>query len=495
MYCSLLNYYLLLFEYFRPSGFGLYAMLILLFFAIIISILFLVCHIRDLKKQSEYLRMHHELTGLPNKHSLYKDAQKHGTVEGLALLYIDIDHFKYVNNAAGQDFGDQVIRKVSSRLEELCQPKGALYHLGEDEFVIAFPNASTKGLGEIMAAHILAGFKNVIEIADKSLSISLSIGVVEQPEKECQIQQMLSAAEIAMYRAKASGRNRYIVYDKAMGQDLMEKMSIMKNLRSALENDEFEIYYQPQLDLAFDRIDGFEALLRWNSPKLGFVPPDKFIKAAEEMQLIVPLGTWVLRNTCAFLKRLESMGYAPLGISVNISVLQLLQDDFVPLVQETLEFLELDPEHLELEITESILMESFDQVKPKLEALRRLGVRIALDDFGKGYSSLSYLSQIPLTTLKLDKSFIDRIGTEHEGLIESIIYLCRKMNLNVVAEGIETHSQLNYLRDLGCHKMQGYLFSKPLPQKEIIDLMRSSTTLVNDIISAAKQEKVMIRQK
>ena len=193
------------------------------------------------------------------------------------------------------------------------------------------------------------------------------------------------------------------------------------------------------------------------------------------MQLIIPLGAWVLRSSCTFLKKLEQMGYASLGVSVNVSVTQLMQNDFVALVQETLEFLEIAPGRLELEITESILMESFQLVRPRLEELRKIGVRIALDDFGTGYSSFSYLAQIPITTLKLDKSFIDHIGTGQEALIESVIYLCRKMDLCVVVEGVEKDSQLNYLREQGCQKIQGYLFSKPLSQGEILNLLRSGS--------------------
>ena len=226
-----------------------------------------------------------------------------------------------------------------------------------------------------------------------------------------------------------------------------------------------------------DRIDGFEALLRWTSKELGPIPPDEFIKVAESTHIIHSLGMWVLRSACTFLKKLEKMGYSPLNISVNVSVMQLLKDDFVTTVRETLEFLELAPEHLELEITESMLMKSLHLIIPKLQELREIGVRIAIDDFGTGYSSLSYLSQIPVTTLKLEKSFIDKIGTEQEGLTESILYLCRQLNLNTVAEGVEKNHQVSYLKEKGCQKMQGYLFSKPLPEQGILDLLKSAPTL------------------
>lgn len=440
--------------------------------------LILALRFKNLKKDYLKVRYFHPLTELPNMNSLLNDLQRTQSSgsDGMAVLYIDIDDFRLINDVVGYNLGDMALKEVGSRLVELCKNKGELYHVGEDEFVIVYPDISEKGIGEIMAAYILGGFKTSIKVLDQDLFISISIGVYEQHGRNFCVQQLLAFAEAAMYHAKSSGKKRYLLYNKDLGKELVEKARISKLIHKAYENNEFEVYYQPQLDLAFDRIDGFEALLRWKSPTLGMVPPDQFIKVAEETQLIIPLGTWVLRTACAFLKKMEAEGYAPLSISVNVSVIQLLQDDFVSLVQETLDFLEINPEYLELEITESILMR-FELVKPKIEELRKIGVRIALDDFGTGYSSLSYLSQTPISTLKLDKTFIDRIGSSYEILIDSVIYLCKKMELQVVAEGVETNSQLDYLRTAGCHRMQGYLFSKPLPEKEVMDLLKSSSTL------------------
>jgi EAL domain-containing protein (putative c-di-GMP-specific phosphodiesterase class I) len=304
------------------------------------------------------------------------------------------------------------------------------------------------------------------------------------------IEKIITAAQIAMYHAKEVGKNYYYVYKPDLSLDLEKRTNIQNHLRLAFERNEFEIYYQPQLDLDFDRIDGFEALLRWTSKDLGPIPPGEFIKIAESSHLINSLGIWVLRSACTFLKKLEGKGYHPLNISVNVSVMQLMQDDFVTMVQETLEFLELAPEHLELEITESMLMKSFQILAPKLEQLRKMGVRIALDDFGTGYSSLSYLSQIPITTLKLEKSFIDKIDTEQEGLTDGILYLCKQLNLNTVAEGVEKNSQVSYLKRMGCRRMQGYLFSKPLPEQGILDLLKSAPTLSDDPYPRQAQKPV-----
>ncbi|HHY83668.1 MAG TPA: bifunctional diguanylate cyclase/phosphodiesterase [Clostridiales bacterium] len=428
---------------------------------------------------------------MPNKNSLLKFfKENHKTsIHDISLLYIDIDNFRYINQTEGHEFGSQVLLEVSKRLALLAKPNGRVYHLSGDEFVIIYNNPSETGLGEVMAAYIQAGFKKSFDISDKELYINISIGVVERPAENMTIQQMLEAAEVAMYRAKETGKNKYALYDITMSRTLAERTSIIKHMRHAIEQNEFEIHYQPQLDLFFDRIDGFEALLRWNSKELGWVAPDQFIKAAEATQLIVPLGAWVIRNACAFLKKLDDMGYSPLNMSVNVSIIQLMQDDFVPTVQDTLEFLELSPENLELEITESLLMESFDLVMPKLEELRKIGVRIALDDFGTGYSSLSYLSQIPITTLKLDKSFINKIGTKEEGLIESILHMCKRLNLCTVAEGVEKNSQIPILKEMGCHKIQGYLFSKPLTEEGIINLLQTAPTLVDDIYLLDSQNK------
>lgn len=436
--------------------------------------------VRKLKKENMQLTVFSRQTPLPNRNALYMDAEKiqlDCAVQDMALLYVDIDNFRYIHVIEDHDYADLVLSKVSERLVALTQPKGKVYHLSEDKFAVLFTNTGRKGMGEIMAANILAGFKERFEILGNELYINLSIGIVEHPQSNMTMQKMVTAAEIAMYKAKQAGKNHYFVYDHSLSHALKEKTNIQNHLRLAFERNEFEIYYQCQLDLNFDRIDGFEALLRWTSKELGPVPPNQFIKVAENSHLIVSVGTWVLRSSCAFLKKLEKMGYSPLNISVNVSVIQLMQDDFVPTVQETLEFLNLAPEHLELEITESMLIKSLQLVLPKLEQLRRIGVRIALDDFGTGYSSLSYLSQIPITTLKLDKSFVDKIGTEQESLTESILYLCKQLNLDIVAEGVEHNYQASYLKRMKCHKMQGYLFSRPLPEQGIIDLLKSAPTL------------------
>jgi EAL domain-containing protein (putative c-di-GMP-specific phosphodiesterase class I) len=260
-----------------------------------------------------------------------------------------------------------------------------------------------------------------------------------------------------------------------MNEAFTEKVSIEKYMKKALDLNEFELYYQPQLDLKTNRITGLEALLRWNSPDLGPVPTLKFISVAEDTHFIIPLGDWVLQNACIFIKKLEEMGYLELGVSVNISILQLLQDDFIDKVMNIIHSYQINPELLELEITESILVESFERIKAKLQKLRDHHVRIALDDFGKGYSSLSYLKQLPITTMKIDKSFIDYISDQNEDdFVRNIISMGKDLGMSVIAEGVEVKHQLDYLMKNDCDKIQGFYFCKPKTEDGIIQMIKLS---------------------
>ncbi|HYE10840.1 MAG TPA: EAL domain-containing protein, partial [Patescibacteria group bacterium] len=434
--------------------------------------------IKETEGRLAYLVYHDSLTGLPNKLSLYESSHKdiflsqHGQS---ALLFIDMDNFKYINDTMGHVFGDQLIIKVSERLNSLLKDGCSIYRLSGDEFTIIIQHISGEKDAETFAAHLLEGFKEGFDVLNCVVNISLSIGIAMYPAHGENIEELLKHADISMYRAKETGRNRYVVYNHLMNKVFTERMEIEKYLHTALEKNEFEIYYQPQLDLKLDKITGFEALLRWKSPELGFVSPLKFIKIAEDTRLIILLGTWVLRNACVFLKKLHKMGFTDLTVSVNISMLQLIQRDFSDIVKDTLEFYELEPYYLELEITESILMESFETIELKLEELSECGVRIALDDFGKGYSSLSYLKQLPISTLKIDKSFIDNITNENNTnkLTGHIVTIGKSMGMCVVAEGVERQEQLEYLIMHECDKIQGYLYSKPVPEAELIKLVES----------------------
>ena len=440
-----------------------------------------ISKLKDYENRLHHLAYHDNLTGLKNRTALTQqldELTKEGHSEKMALLFIDIDNFKYVNDTMGHTFGDIVLKKLAKKLAKLEDRDVSVYRLGGDEFVVLIHYFEAMYEVERRAVEILRKIKKGVEVEGSSIYNTASIGVSIFPQHGRNIDELLKNADIAVYKAKDAGKDKIIIYSESMDEVVIERMKTERNLRRALPNNEFELYYQPQLDLMTNKISGFEALIRWKSPELGFVSPAKFISIAEDTRLIISIGEWVLRNASLFLKQLHQMGYTNLKMSVNVSMLQLLQDDFVELVTDVLELAQIDPTYMELEITESILMESYEAIAGKLKLLRARGVNIALDDFGKGYSSLNYLRQLPITTLKIDKSFIDTISEEgkNKSLTDLIIKIGRSMELCVVAEGVETQEQMDYLVRHNCDIIQGYLFSKPLPKDEAIHQLRGEMT-------------------
>ncbi len=428
------------------------------------------------EKELEHQVYHDQITGVRNRLALIRHIDEitgSKSSSRIAVMIVDIDNFKYINDTLGHSFGDKMLVKVCSHLEELVGEGANVYRFGGDGFVVVYEGFEDTVQAEKLAVRLLKGFKAPIEIGDSSLYITISIGVALYPEQGTDLEELLKNADIALYKAKGTGKNRIVFYNKPMDEAISERLYIEKHLRTALDNNEFELYYQPQLDIASNTTTGFEALIRWKSPELGIVPPLKFIGIAEDTHMILPIGEWVLRKACMYLKELHKKGYDKLTMSVNISMIQLIQEDFAEIVLDALEKSELDPKYLELEITESVLMESFEIMESKLNALCQKGLRFALDDFGKGYSSLNYLSQLPISTLKIDKSFIDTIGTgkKQESMTRLIIKLGGSMGLNVVAEGVETGGQLDYLAKSKCDRIQGYLFSKPMPEEAVNDFL------------------------
>lgn len=430
--------------------------------------------VTDLKEYENRLHVmayHDMLTGLPNREALYEEMNSifSDSFESKgAVLFIDLDNFKHINDSMGHSSGDQLIKEIGQRLVHVLKDKGKVYRLSGDEFVVHIYDAKNNKDVSSYATSVCNKFKIPFEVGNSVIHIASSIGVALYPEHGYSADDLLKCADIAMYKAKESGKNRFVIFDHSMNEDFLERIMIERNLWTALDNNEFQIYYQPQLDLGTGKISGFEALLRWNSLKMGFVSPIKFIKVAEDTHLIINIGKWVLINACIFIKRLHQRGYEGLTVSVNVSMIQLLQDDFVEDVANVINLMNIDPRCLELEITESILMESFEMIGNKLVKLQELGVSIALDDFGKGYSSLHYLLQLPISTLKVDKTFIDSISlkSKESALTGEIVSIGKKMDFCVVAEGVETQEQLDYLIEHKCHKIQGYLFSKPMPESE-----------------------------
>lgn len=422
----------------------------------------------------QHLAYHDPLTGLPNRLALFELAGKElleAGAERAALLFVDIDNFKYVNDTMGHAFGDRLIHHAGHRLEDIIGERGGIYRFGGDEFIVLL--ALSREEADEVAAEILASFKETVDVDGSLLRISMSIGMSLYPEHGKDIGELLKYADIAMYQAKSAGKGSYVVFESWLNDSFSERMRIENRLYAAMENNEFHLVYQPQVDPAENRVTGLEALVRWNSPELGQVSPVRFIKVAEDTHYIITLGAWILKEACRYLKSLHEKGFPDLTMSVNISMPQLLQTDFYEVVLDTLAATGLSPGDLELELTETVLLKSYEHVLPKLTALRGLQVKIALDDFGTGYSSLSYLTHLPISTLKIDKSFIDLLSTDDPqgSLVEEIIRIGRRMNLLVVAEGVETRYQLDRLREQGCDRIQGYFFSRPLPPGELEALL------------------------
>jgi len=432
-----------------------------------------ITEVKAYEQKLQHLAYHDQLTGLKNRNAFthtLSDLMDQEHPKKIGLLYVDIDNFKYINDSMGHTFGDQVLKEIGKRLTKFQNEHISIYRLGGDEYIVLLESFGEITEVEKLAVNVLRALNQPLEISSSSIFITASIGISLFPEHGENIDELLKNADIAVFRAKEAGKNKIIIFNQPMNEAVTERAQIEKHLRTALEKNEFELYYQPQLDVNTNHISGFEALLRWKNPELGYVPPNKFISVAEDTRLIIPIGEWVLRNSCMFLKHLHNQGYRDLTMSVNISMLQLLQDDFVDMVTEILELVKIDPQYIELEITESILMESYETIAKKLKLLKAIGVKIALDDFGKGYSSLHYLKHLPISTLKIDKTFIDNISLDkvNKSLTHLIVKIGRVMDLCVVAEGVETEEQMEYLRKQKCNKIQGYLFSKPLPYNEIL---------------------------
>ena len=416
------------------------------------------------------------LTKLPNRIALTNDIQEHVKQQEsitAALMIIDIDNFKYINDTLGHHFGDEFLIEIAKIFLNLSSQSIRVYRIGGDEF--AFLVTASMPQIEMAAQEIMNCFHKPIYMDKIKIHTTLSMGIAVYPFAGKTVQQLLKNADIAMYEAKQRGKERYVFFDDVMNYRIIEKTKIEHNLQFALDNKEFMLYFQPQYKTSNDKISGFEALIRWKSRELGMVPPNDFIKIAEESQKIVAIGKWVFVNSCDFASKLIKRGYKDIKVSVNISIVQLIQDDFTDFILATIESKNLDFKLIELEITETVLIRSVQEAYTKLETLRSKGVSISLDDFGTGYSSLSYLQNLPITTLKMDRAFVEDItkNTITENLASFIISMAHKLNLEVIAEGVETKLQLDTLKKYNCDKVQGYYYSKPVPEEQAFLLLES----------------------
>ncbi len=424
---------------------------------------------RQAEARIEFLAHHDVLTGLPNR-VLLRDrfeqavAMADRSRSHVAMLFLDLDNFKVVNDTLGHVAGDQLLLKAVTRLSRCTRESDTISRQGGDEFILLLHDIPDLETVERIASHILTHLAEPVEINGHVLNTSCSIGIAVYPEDGKDFDGLLQKADTAMYNAKDAGRNIYRFFDDKMNQQAQEHLLLQNRLSQALFRAEFYLHYQPQLEIASGRVTGMEALLRWNNPELGEVVPARFIAVAEDCGLIVPIGAWVMEEACRQAQGWRQAGWPDLTISVNLSALQFRRAGLIETVAGALERSGLPPHLLELELTESILLQDVENTLDTVRQLKALGVRLAIDDFGTGYSSLSYLKRIAVDRLKIDRSFVRDVNTDPDNaaIVRAVIQLAHSLRLDIIAEGVETQEQLAFLRREGCQGVQGYLFSRPL---------------------------------
>jgi diguanylate cyclase (GGDEF)-like protein len=419
------------------------------------------------------------LTGLPNR-VLLQDRLRQAMIEAdrherlVALLFIDLDRFKNINDTLGHEMGDLLLKKVAQRLLSCVRPGDTVARPGGDEFMVVLADVAHVDDVSRVTQKVIDVFSPPFEIGGRELFVTSSIGATLYPFDDRDVDALYRNADAAMYHAKDEGRNNFQFYSAEMNDQSLKRLSMETALRRALDRDEFRLYYQPQIDIMTGRIIGAEALIRWQHPEWGLVPPLEFIPLAEETGLIVPIGEWVLRTACAEARAWQDAGLPPVRVAVNLSARQFRQQDLFDVITTALQHGGLEPKWLEVEVTESMVMRDVNRTIDILHGLERMGVSVAIDDFGSGYSSLSYLRRLPIAVIKIDRSFIEHIpgNPDDAAIATAIIALAKSLQLTVVAEGVETQEQLDFLRHHGCGTAQGYYFARPLPAEEFVRFLR-----------------------
>jgi len=414
------------------------------------------------------------LTNLPNRTTFLDRltlALAHAARERkmLAVVFVDLDRFKTIVDTLGHNVGDQLLRQVADRLTGCLYEGDSLARMGGDEFVILLPLIERADKAVALAQRAIDSLQPAFKLGGHELHVTLSMGISLFPYDGEDAETLLKNADTALYRAKEQGRNNYQLYTPAMNARAFERLAMENSLRRALERNEFQLYYQPQIDAKTGLIAGVEALLRWKHPDLGLVYPSEFIGLAEETGLIVPIGTWVLRTACEQNKAWQKSGFPPITVAVNLSGRQFQDHALMETISTILHDTHLDPRWLEVEITESIAMQNADYTHVILRDLKARDIQVSVDDFGTGYSSLSYLKKFPIDTLKIDQSFVRDLSSDPNdaAIANAVIVLAHSLHLNVVAEGVETKEQEEFLREHQCDRLQGYLFSEPVPADQI----------------------------
>jgi len=442
-------------------------------------------------QQLDYEHTHDPITGLPNRAmfevQLTRALERNNRLDGyVAVMLLDVDMFKRINDIMGHDVGDQLLKSIADRLSLRLRNYDAasrfgldvgnmgLSHLGGDEFCVMLCDLKKQEDALGIVHRITESFSEAFKADGKEVYVTVSIGISISPTDGKEANALMENADLSMYHAKQEGRNTYQFYAKAMNDQTYEHLILGNNLRRAVDKQEFQLYYQPKIDIQKNQLVGFEALIRWIQDDNSIISPDKFIPLAEETGLIVPIGDWVIRTACERLAELEKRGM-PLSIAVNLSGRQFKVGDLLKKIFQALEETGANPTLFEVELTESTLMHDIRKISDILARLREAGIKVSVDDFGTGYSSLSYLKRLPINTLKIDRSFVNDVVNDPDdaAIVSAINALAHSLHMSVVAEGVETLAQLNFLKALGCEQIQGYYFSKPLPFLEVIPYVES----------------------
>jgi diguanylate cyclase (GGDEF)-like protein/PAS domain S-box-containing protein len=428
----------------------------------------------DAEKKIEFLAYHDALTGLPNR-LLMQDrceqamAQAERNSSKVALVYLDMDNFKSINDSMGHDAGDALLRKVAQRIQECVRDTDTISRQGGDEFLVVLRDLPEVEAASSVMLKIMGRLQEPFVAGEQEVLTSVSMGAAIYPDDGKDFETLRKLADMAMYQAKNDGRNAYRFFDPAMNTEAGEHLFILNGLHRALERHEFELYYQPQINLSNSRMTGVEALIRWNHPELGQVVPNRFIHIAEESGLIVPIGDWVLQEACRQAVAWQQAGLPEFSMAVNLSAIQFKRGNVEQSVIKALESSGFNPRLLELELTESTLIQDVESVLATVKRIKLLGVNISIDDFGTGYSSLSYLKRFDIDKLKIDQSFVRDLATDPEdaAIVRAIIQMARSLNLETIAEGVETSEMLHQLKVFQCDEAQGYLFARPMPAGDI----------------------------
>jgi diguanylate cyclase (GGDEF)-like protein len=433
-------------------------------------------------RRVEYLAYHDGLTDLPNRSMFSKllsqrisEARRHG--KQLAVAFLDLDRFKQINDTLGHEAGDQLLQEVAARLRACVRDGDTVARLGGDEFVVLLPDMDEGKQAATVAQKILAVIGKGFTLIGHEFRVTASIGISLYPQDGDDEQTLTKNADIAMYQAKAEGKNNFQYYSEKLNANSLERLTLESSLRHALERNEFRLYYQAKRDIRSGRIAGMEALLRWEHPDLGTVAPMQFIPVAEDTGLIVPIGKWVLKTACLQSVAWQKEGLPPLSVAVNMTARQFSDEYLLQDLRSILKDTGMNPHLLEIELSESLLIHNVETTLRILTEIKSLGVCIAVDDFGTCYSSLATLQRFPLDTVKIDRSFIGELAGPSEGsaLTDAVIAMGRSLSLTVVAQGVETKEQAEFLRAHACDELQGFYFNRPLPAYQFAQLMRAQT--------------------